>query len=59
MTPFIASGGLGSMGVGGENTPLRKRKQRRNRPGNFANYGKPSYPAAKAYPFEWGRIYTV
>lgn len=40
----------------GTDVKTKTNKRRRNRPGNFAGYGKPSYPAAKAYPFEWGRI---
>lgn len=38
-----------------QNAPA-KGKRRRNRPGNFAGYGKPSFPRARPYPFEWGQI---
>ena len=52
----VKVGGLTGMNVGGDKLPAAKRKYRRNRPGNFANYGKPRFPRAKAYPFEWGQL---
>jgi hypothetical protein len=58
MPDGIKSGGTTVSSFGNDKGPNGKwHKRKRNRPGNFANYGKPSFPAAKAYPFEWGRVY--
>jgi len=55
------------MGIGAETTiasgdkkkaptPVRKPKRLRNKRRTFVSYGKPRFPRARPFRFEWGNV---